>query len=294
MNGLDCPFRRKENPAVAEYNEKVAKEVQSRWPGHTLEILELIQERKQERKETAAGRDGEKNKRYDYVVFIDIAGDLDWICDDDHSEEHLEPKTAALAARALSIEAMPCKQLSQENRMAFKRLLGAAIVSAFEGNRDDAETLMLQAQTFLQDRTQELSRRWTLISSTILLIVVSVLLCLGHPKPVLVPTLFGLFGAYVSIVGRSGSRRTDSGAGKKLHFVESAVRLVVGMLLGNIGVQFFNSPIAPELARGLCESDAGIKTAAFAAGFLDTFIPSMISAYLLKPLETKNKEDTND
>ena len=294
MNGLDCPFRRKENPAVAEYNEKVAKELQSRWPGHTLEILELIQERKQERKETAAGRDGEKNKRYDYVVFIDIAGDLDWICDDDHSEEHLEPKTAALAARALSIEAMPCKQLSQENRMAFKRLLGAAIVSAFEGSHDDAQSLMLQAQTFLKDRTEEQSRRWMLLSSTPLLLAFALLLYWWFSEPVRVPMLFGLFGAYVSIVRSSGSRRTDAGAGKQLHFVEAVVRLVVGMLLGNVGVQFFNCPIAPELLRGLCETDARVRTAAFCAGFLDHFIPSMISAYFLKPLENQTKGATND
>lgn len=290
MELFDRLFHREQNPVIVEYNKKVAKDVQSRWIGHSIEIRELIQERKA----ADSGRGREKNERYDYVVFIDIAGDLDWICNDDLSEERLSSETAALAARALSIEAMPCKRLSEENRMAFKRLLGAAIVSAFEGNPDDAQSLMSQAQIFLKDRTEELSRRWTLLSSTILLIVFSLLVCLGILKPARIPTLFGLFGAYVSIVGRSGSRRTDAGAGKWLHFVESAVRLMVGMLLGNVGVHFFNCPIAPEFTRGLCETDAGIRTAAFGAGFLDSFIPSMISAYFLKPLEPQTKGANND
>lgn len=290
MKWFDCLSCWRKNLTVVEYNRKVAKEVQSHWPNNAIELIELIQERRTT--DSKATDSGSGQESYDYVVFIDIAGDLDWICDDDHSVQKLSKETATLIARVRSIETMPYRQLEEREWMAFKRMLGAAIVSALEGSHDDARTLMLQAQTFLKDRTEEQSRRWMLVASTFLLLAFSLLLHFGFPSPVRVPMMFGLFGAYVSIVRRSGSRRTDAGAGKQFHFVEAMVRLVVGMLLGSVSVHVFSCSIAPELTRTLCGSDAGVRTAAFGAGLLDAFIPSMISTYFFKPLKT-NRENND-
>ena len=277
-------LRDKEDERVSGYNDKVARDIQSHWKDHTIEVRELIWERK-------ANVGERESKNFDYVVFIDIAGDLDWICDDDHSQKHLTSRSSTLIARALSIEALPCKQLAEEQWMAFKRMLGAAIVSALEESFGDAETFMEQAQSYLRGRTEERSRMWTLLDSTVLLIVFSSVLLMEVFDSVRVPFLFGLFGAYVSTVRSSGKRRTDASAGFFLHLVEACVRLMAGMILGLVGVQLFNCSLAPEVARSLCATDAGIRTVAFCAGLLDHFIPSMISAYVLKPLEPKGNSN---
>lgn len=286
MNCFECiigHFRKTSNKDVEEYNAKIAKEVQNHWKDSTLAIKELVKER------WTDVSDGEHQKDFNYVVFIDIAGDLDWLCDDDHSEKTLKRESSALLARALSIEAAPCKQLSEQERMSFKKILGAAMVSAFEESYDDAETLMAQAQTFLRQRTEERSRKWMLFGSTVLMFALALLMRLCFNANIRTPSLFGLLGAYVSIVGHSGTRQANANAGKPLHWLEALVRLVVGMILGNIGVEFFKCPLAPELGRELCVSDAGLKIVAFVSGLIDAFIPSMISAYILLPLNSKGE-----
>lgn len=288
MNCLKCiveHFCRSSNKDVEDYNAKVAKEVQSHWP-NTVAIKELIRERWAD-----ASKIQGKIEDFNYLVFIDIAGDLDWLCDDDHSTQQLSEKTSTLIARALSVEATPCKHLKEQEWMAFKKILGASIVSAFEESYDDAETLMNQARVYLKQRTEERSRRWMLVNSTVLMLILGLVGCLCFDSTVRMPSLFGLFGAYVSIVGHSGARRTDAGAGRTLHWVEAFVRLVVGIILGNIGICFFNCSLAPELGRELCTTDAGIRIVAFVAGLIDGFVPSMISTYVLSPLNCKGESN---
>lgn len=276
------------NKDLDEYNAKVAKEVQLHWPDSTVAIKELIKERWTD----ASGAQG-KIEDFNYLVFIDIAGDLDWLCDDDHSTQQLSKETSTVIARALSVEATPCKHLKEQEWMAFKKILGASIVSAFEESYDDAETLMNQARVYLKQRTEERSRRWMLVNSTVLMLILGLVGCLLFASAVRIPSLFGLLGAYVSIVGHSGSRRTDAGAGRTLHWVEAFVRLVVGIILGNLGICFFNCPLAPELGRELCTTDAGIRIVAFVAGLIDGFVPSMISTYVLSPMNCKEASQSH-
>lgn len=287
MNCLKCLWnriRRVSSKGLDEYNAKVAAEVQSHWPENTVAIKELIRERWTDTSKVQAKVDD-----FNYLVFIDIAGDLDWICDDDRSVKQLPEKASTLIARALSVEAAPCKHLQEQEWMSFKKILGAAIVSAFEESYDEAEALIDQARTYLRQRTEERSRRWMLVNSTVLMLAFWLIECLWLDVNIRTPSLFGLFGAYVSIVGHSGARRTDASAGRPLHWVEAFVRLVVGIILGNVAIHFFNCSLAPELGRELCTTDAGIRIVAFVAGLIDSFIPSMISTYVLSPLNCKGE-----
>lgn len=287
MNCLKCLWnriRRVSSKGLDEYNAKVAAEVQSHWPENTVAIKELIRERWTDTSKVQAKVDD-----FNYLVFIDIAGDLDWICDDDHSVKQLTEKASTLIARALSVEAAPCKHLQEQEWMSFKKILGAAIVSAFEESYDEAEALIDQARTYLRQRTEERSRRWMLVNSTVLMLVFWLIECLWFDVNIRTASLFGLFGAYVSIVGHSGGRRTDAGAGRPLHWVEAFVRLLVGIILGNVAIHFFNCSLAPELGRELCTTDAGVRIVAFVAGLIDSFIPSMVSTYVLSPLNCKGE-----
>ena len=272
---------------IAEYRRSVEKEVQEHWKGHQIRLMELICDCW---REPPADRQI-LSDRYNYVVFIDIEGDLDWICNDDHSRSKVPPEVFTLIARIMDVEAIPCKHLGKSEWMAFKRMLGTAIVSAFEGGRNEAESLMEQAKTYIEQRIPERSRLWTLWSATIWMIIFGAVSYFLRDLIFVVPFLFGVFGAYVSIVRHASVRNVDSSAGIMLHVTEAAVRLLIGAILGKMGVLFCNSSLAPEFAQSFCSSAAGIRVIAFAAGLFDAFIPAMISTYIITPLNSKGESD---
>lgn len=270
---------------IAEYRKNVEKEVQEHWKDHQIRLMELICDcwRKPPTDSHTL------LDKYNYVVFIDIEGDLDWICNDDYTEKKVAPEVFTLIARIMDVEAIPCKHLGKNEWMAFKRMLGTAIVSAFEGGHDEAESLMTQAKTYIEQRIPECSRLWTLWSATIGTIVAGVISYFLRDLTFVAPLIFGVFGAYVSIVRHASIRNVDSSAGKMLHVTEAGVRLLIGAILGKIGVLFCNSLLAPEFAQKFCVSDAGIRVIAFASGLFDAFIPAMISTYIITPLKSKGE-----
>ena len=271
---------------VDAYNKKIAEEVQSHWKDNTIALKELVYERW-----TPSSDKGEQDKKYDFVVFIDIAGDLDWICNDDHSMEKLSQRASTLIARVHSIEATPCKHLREREWMSFKRILGAAIVSAFQESCEDSIALMNQAKVYIEQRIPECSRLWTLWSATIGMILCGLGLYFLRDNVLVVPFMFGVLGAYVSIVRHASMRNVDSSAGKLLHVTEVAVRLLIGAILGRMGVLFCDSLLAPEFARSICASGTGVRVIAFASGLFDALIPAMISRYIITPLNSKGESN---
>ena len=280
-------FSQKSANDIAEYRALVEKEVQQHWNDHQIRLMELICDCWSE---PPADSHALLNK-YNYVVFIDIEGDLDWICDDDHSRSKVPSEVFTLIAKIMDVEAIPCKHLGKNEWMAFKRMLGTAIVSAFEGGRDEAESLMAQAKTYIEQRIPECSRLWTLWSATIGTIVAGVISYFLRDITFVVPLIFGVFGAYVSIVRHASMRNVDSSAGKMLHVTEAVVRLLIGAILGKIGVLFCDSHLAPEFARSFGASGPGVRVIAFASGLFDAFIPAMISAYVIKPMNSKGENN---
>ena len=272
---------------IVEYRRSVEKEVKEHWKGHQVRLMELICDCWRELPTDS----NTLLDKYNYVVFIDIEGDLDWICNDDHSRSEVPPEVFTTIARIMDVEAIPCKHLGKNEWMAFKRMLGTAIVSAFEGDRDEAESLMVQAKAYIEQRIPECSRLWTLWSATIGVILCSLVFDLLRNNVFVVPFTFGVFGAYVSIVRHASVRNVDSSAGIMLHVTEAAVRLLIGAILGKIGVLFCDSYLAPEFARSFCASDAGVRVIAFASGLFDAFIPAMISTYIITPLNSKGESN---
>lgn len=288
MNCFKCIWahlRRTKQRDVDAYNKRIEEEVKEHWKGNAIALKELVYERW-----TSPNDKNEQDGKYDFVVFIDIVGDLDWICNDEYSRQKLSPKASTLIARVHSIEATPCKHLREREWMSFKRILGAAIVSALQESYDDSLALMNQAKTYIEQRIPECSRLWTLWSATIGTILCSLVAFYFLRNNVFVaPFIFGVMGAYVSIVRHASVRNVDSSAGIMLHVTEAAVRLLIGAILGKMGVLFCNSSLAPEFAQSFCSSAAGIRVIAFAAGLFDAFIPAMISTYVIKPMNSKGE-----
>lgn len=278
-------FCKKSRNDIAEYRALIEKEVQEHWKDHQIRLKELIWDCWQD--PAAVTKESASIQKFNYVVFIDIEGDLDWICNDDHVDNKVPSKTYTLIASIMDVEAKPCKHLGEAEWMAFKRMLGTAIVSAFEGGSDEARALMLEAKAYLEQRIPERSRLWTLHSATLALVLYGLTLYAIRDTILIAPFMFGLFGAYVSLIRHASTRRADSNAGECLHCTEAFVRLLIGMMLGKMGVLFFSCSIAPEFSRSICATYTGVRVIAFASGLFDAFIPAMISSYVLTQLNEK-------
>ena len=280
----------KEDREVECYNSRVNAELQARWKkkGHEIAVKELLRENIRERK------DGEEQglSPCDYIVFIDIAGDIDWIYCDENVREKLSARSSSLISRATAIESFPCRYIGDEWLMAFKKTLGFSIVLALDRRFNDAELLMRRAQEFLLNRTAEISRLWVLIISLLILVLASsACICLSYyaPEKDVNPFLFGLIGAFIAIARKNGQQYRDAGAGFLLHAIDTLVRMIVGMLLGWVGVLLLKSPFAPETLKGICGSVAGVRIVAFAAGLFEYFVPTMISRCVVTPFKPQEE-----
>lgn len=275
-----CPWLAWKKKRVEEYNARVFGKVKENWHDDEIELKELIWER---------WKKGEQIEDFNFVVFIDIAEDLDWICDDDKSKNKMPRGASVRICEVMDAASLPCDSLPEAERMAYKKMLGSAIVSAFDGDLRKSSGLLRQALSYLRDRITERSRMWTLEAA---LVVGTALFLLGWwVFDRTSPATFGLLGAWISIVRKAGNRLTDSNAGKWLHWLEVLMRLSAGMVLGILGVKLFSCQLAPCLMQELCLSASGCCVVAFASGLLDGLVPSMISRYVVKPLNLQGEED---
>lgn len=94
--------------------------------------------------------------------------------------------------------------------------------------------------------------------------------------------IFGMLGAFLSILQRSGRKDLDSAAGMWLHVLEVAARFCGGAVAGLIIVYISISPIAPEVFHGMALAPGGPQVLGFLAGFIDKLIPSIVSKYQIK------------
>lgn len=278
--------------AIREYNAEVEKSIKEHWIGQPIRMRHLIWERW-----SAKPEDGSLIDDYNFVIFIDIEGDLDWIINDDYSKTKFNDKAGALIASIEHIESMPCKHLDERIWLTYKTMLGAGILCAMMGDAEGAKEMKNEASRFLEKRTPECSRRWILTTACVYAFILVMALKFVSGSWISSwnfltsePFIYGLLGAFIAIARRTGLNELDASSGKALHIIETIVRLSIGMILGKVSSLLLSCPLAPELANDLCSTFAGGCIAAFASGLIDNFIPSMVSTYVVKPLQKEEGE----
>lgn len=263
-----------------EYDSEVESSIQAHWKDSPIKISHLICE---EWSESVAG---EKSNSYNFVVFIDIAGDIDWIANDENAVEKITGQTKALIDCAMAVEALPCKHLAKREWMAFKKMVGASIVAALYKNYDTAQNLIANAQAYLDKRTPERSRLWITISASIAIVVLYLLL--PYAKGINTkPLFYGALGSYIAIIYRSGRSQIDASAGLLIHICDTLIKLGAGMIQGKLCILLLSTPFAPEITKSIIISPEAMLAAAFVAGLVDKFVPSLVSSYVVKTLTPK-------
>lgn len=270
----------KRKQEVIDSNKRaIADIVQSHWK-YPMAMDVLIEE-----SYTANSSDP---NNFNYVVFIDEEGDIDWEYDGHGTRETISATTTKLMARAMALECLPCVGLSKKDKMTFKKMVGQAIVLAFKEKVKDSECVLSEAREYYNSRIVETSKIWstlTLLISTTILCTILLLIggfSINSLSKLYQPMVFGLFGSMVANFRRIIVFRNDSNAGLATHILNILGHLSCGIVLGLLGVIFFKSGFCPEAMKGMCDVKEGAIVIAFASGLFESFIPSMLSKFVAR------------
>ena len=227
-----------------------------------------------------------------YIVFVDSKLELDWITSkefDDKGHSDLEKHNNVLNKIAL-LECKPNDSLPEKITLDFKRLLGEALARSLSSDYETANNLLNNADTYIRERGEELSRQWYLLTAgkTSLAVLIaglvawlfrdSIVLIVGKQFFIYGITMVsGALGALLSIIMRMGKENLNCHAGKNLHELESRYRIFAGMLSALLAaLAISNGIIFPILSKS---SSAGISLVfvGFLGGMSERFAPSILS-----------------
>lgn len=248
--------------------------IRKAWPNQEIDLHQVIFH--EEPDGTSAG--GRK-----LTIFIDRAIDLDWLVHP-NTDESVSDELSKITA----IASIPCKHLPEEEQIAFRQMLGAAVNCAIRGNVEEADKQRLAAKEFIERRITERSRLWSLTFALVMLAVLAAIIVLmgGSPfSPHLDQLNFagsmalGCVGAYVSIVYGSSRDKRDSSSGKWLHFIEVVSKFSVGALGGLLSGLLLASSISPQVLHNVPLEPNVALVFGFIAGFSEKFIPRIVSSY---------------
>lgn len=275
IHWISCWFKRKNEQK--SLRDKTQKAVQEHWPNDPIDLEYLV-------RESWDVADDHKTRVYKYVVFVDKELNIDWLTAD-NSFDNLNSQIC----KAHALESIPHKHLPKDQIISFKKLIGEAIVAFFENNCAEAEELIKRAKQYVTDRTVECSRGWLLsIATTMILpvLISGIVIWFWTPSFVCTPKnawvascFWSICGTYLSIIRNVGKHYFDSSAGFHLHFLRVATQLLAGAILGFVAYLILKSPFfCPPCFQNFKDSNIGFCLFGFLAGFVEQFIPNIITS----------------
>ena len=257
-------------------NDGIQKAVQEHWPDDPIDLEYLVREK--------WIVDDTKKRLYKYIVFVNKNLDIDWITSDNSYDRY-----SSQICQASALESIPHNHLPEKQIIAFKMLIGEAVVSFLEGNESEATKNIENAKQYVADRLVECSRKWILTIATcivVLICIADIVVLYSFPSFLYRPQnvwicscYWSIIGTYLSIVRRAGKNTFDSSAGLYLHFLRVSTQMLSGAFLGIVSFLILKTPyLCPPFFQTLNESITGFCLFAFLAGFAERFIPNIITS----------------
>jgi hypothetical protein len=274
---------------IEEARKTLNQMLKSRWEINDTEVYELIRENHETPEEAATAM----KPIPQYVVFIDVELDVDWMAKGD-----LEEEANCLVTQAEAVGARRCKHLPREQVLEFKRLIGHAVVTGIRASKPNSQKLCKEAEKFLKERTIERSRRWTLTSAHFFALLFGVGLyffrgALADASPAgsvrlgcWLGAAGGLVGAYLSVVQKAGSGEWDAASGVFIHRLEVFTKLIAGIILGCLAFILSRSAHVPPSIAAITPDSFSLFIFAVAAGMIERLIPKMVAKYSDKTAKT--------
>lgn len=227
-----------------------------------------------------------------YVVFLDENDELDWQTHEwldgkfDETEELAKAYNEVLN-RGAELNSLPVEHLSLEQRKNFRIMIGEGFARLFDLDPKCALEIMDIAGRYAEARNQEIARGWQLRATGLVAGIFSAVGFLGwlardYLRTWLGQTAFilsigacaGALGALFSILARIGTIPLDPSAGKSLHQLEGAARVVAGA----VGALIAQLAVHLSLIFGVFKSsgNAALIFVALIAGASERLVPTII------------------
>lgn len=230
--------------------------------------------------------DGEGDNTTGYIVFIDDELDIDWkdYRPDKFWEGDERQTRDKWIAKLNAVESRPCTNLSRDDKLEFKKLIGSGYLLALQKQFEDIPEVIKQSVTFVEARNNEVSRKLFLQSSSI--VALFVLLSWGYNAIYYGWELewyngivMGVLGAYVSIWMRYGRMEFTGLSSKYLHYMEATSRLLIGAIFSIVAIcavkcGLILSHEGPELQK------FSFAIIGFVSGFSERFVPSLVEKFV--------------
>jgi hypothetical protein len=225
----------------------------------------------------------------DCVIYLDEDLYVEW----DYDEEKIpdQPGSGAVFNRISLLESIPIGHISQENKVAFKRMVGEALARLLTQNDLRAANEVLdKAEAFINARNSEVARRWQLSAAAAVgTIAVVIGGFLWMERAAVVPFLgdfafsavmgacAGAVGAVTSLLLRIREMSFDVSAGREAHLFDGAIRVVAGMA----GAVVFALAIRVNLVAGIVGTLphplAALILVCMIAGASERLVPDLIN-----------------
>ncbi|WP_421854458.1 hypothetical protein [Marinomonas sp.] len=225
-----------------------------------------------------------------FIVFIDSQLDIDWITSDEYDKNG--PKDSDKHAKILNgvalLECKPNGHFADKIQLDFKRLLGEALARGLAAEYDSANQILEQSEIYLTQRGRELSRTWYLSTAGVITSVVLATSIVAWPFRNLISNVwgssfhlyatvmvFGALGALLSIIMRTGKEHFDCHAGKSVHQLESAYRIVAGMLSSFFVTMAVTSGFILPTLSTMTNLSITLYFIGFVSGMSERIVPSI-------------------
>lgn len=234
-------------------------------------------------------RDEQHLDAYHRIVYIDAENDVDWQVDGEElREEEMKSRQSAISKLDVA-QALPVQNLSEREILTYKKLLGSGYNLALSGNFEDVENVIDEAMQYRNDRNKEKSR-WLLLASATVYLILIVIVCglsvhcleVNPHFEIIIGTIMGAVGAYVSIWSRYGKLDMTGLGAKSLHYLESFSRMLIGAIFAFVLLAALKSGI---VFSGLIDCEHVLPVSlvlGFFAGFSEKFVPSVLESFVHK------------
>lgn len=225
-----------------------------------------------------------KTIKQGYVVFIDSQNDCDWKDERDHDQifgADGRTKFAKAISKLNIAHAMPCNNLPEDEVLVFKKIIGAGYALALNGEFATIDPLIKEATDYLRLRNKERARRYFLMASGIVAILVIIFwLCAKfwwqlQYQDWIAGICMGFLGSFVSVWTRYGKMALTGLSSEFLHYLEAVSRMFVGGIFALVVMYAIQCHIVlPEIDK-LYHLPV-FALAGFLAGFSERFVPSLM------------------
>lgn len=223
----------------------------------------------------------------EFIVLI-IKKDM-WATWKTAAEFRIPVAAEPLLSKATIIQSTPANFPSHKDHLAFRRIVGNAIVQALLGETKAAEETLQVAEAYATKRACETSRFWYVQASLVTMFafvvcgVASERLKWGWPTGdgswdhLGMAATFGAIGALFSFLSRIPKMEVDAAAGRKAHYGDAFVRI----MLGGLGAFIFAVGIRAKFVMGFIETDSGenlwlLYVFCVAAGYSERIVPDFL------------------